>query len=88
METESELHENIELTFSYQGEDLLWRGDIEVTEEIERGDYDTPDYSEVTCKVVSTETLERWNEEANDWEAVEVTPSIIWEIELNYERTL
>lgn len=88
MEHESELHENIELTFSYEGEDLIWNGDIEITEEIDRGDHDTPDYSAVTCKVVNTEALERWNEEANEWETVEVTPSIIWEIEMAYERTL
>lgn len=88
METESELHENVELTFSYEGEDLLWKGDIEVTEEIYRGNHDTPDYSEVTCKVVNTEALERYNEDTDEWESVEVTASIVWEIEMAYERTL
>lgn len=86
MEYESELHENIELTFSYEGEDLIWSGDIEITEEIDRGDNDTPDYAETTYKVVRTNSLQRYNEDTGDWEDVEVTPSIIWEIELNLEK--
>lgn len=86
MQTESELHENIELTFTYEGEDLIWNGDIEVTEQIDRGDHDTPDYVETTYNVVRTNFLQRYNEDTGDWEDVEVTPSIIWEIELNLEK--
>ena len=86
MEYESELHENIELTFSYEGEDLIWNGDVEITEEIDRGDNDTPDYSEITYKVIRTNSLQRYNEDSADWEDVEVTPSIIWEIELNLDN--
>lgn len=86
MEYESELHENIELTFSYEGEDLIWNGDVEITEEIDRGDNDTPDYSETTYNVVRTNSLQRYNEDSGDWEDVEVTPSIIWEIELNLDK--
>lgn len=86
METESELHENIELTFTYEGEDLIWNGDIEVTEQIDRGDYDSPDYVETTYNVVRTNFLQRYNEDSGDYEDVEVTPSIIWEIELNLDK--
>jgi hypothetical protein len=88
METNSEVHENIEMSFTYEGEHLIWSGDIEVIEEIDRGDHDTPDYSEVVCKVISTTKLERYNEDSNEWDDVEVTPSIIFEVELAYERTL
>jgi hypothetical protein len=88
MEKESELHENVELTFSYEGEDLVWSGDIEVIEETDLGFGMVPDYSEVVCKVISTTKLERYNEDSNEWDDVEVTPSIIFEVELAYERTL
>lgn len=88
MEHDSELHENIELTFTYEGEDLVWLGDIEVTEEHDRGDYDTPDYSDIEAKVIKTESLQRYNEDTGDWEDVEVTPSILNEVELIYERGL
>lgn len=86
METNSEVHENIEMSFTYEGEHLIWSGDIEVTEEIDRGDYDTPDYSEVTYNVIRTNSLQRYNEDTGDWGDVEVTPSIIWEIELNLDK--
>ena len=86
METNSEVHENVEMSFTYEGEDLIWNGDIEVTEEIYRGDYDTPDYSEVTYNVIRTNSLQRYNEDTGDWGDVEVTPSIIWEIELNLDK--
>lgn len=88
MEYETEVHENIELTFSYEGEDLIWNGDIEVTEEIDRGDNDTPDYVETTYNVVRTNSLQRYNEDSGDWEDVEVTPSILFEVELQFERGL
>ena len=85
---DSEVHENIELTITYEGEDLLWRGDIEVTEEIEKGDYDTPDYSEVYARIYRTTSLQRYNESTGDWEDVEMDSSIMQEIQWQYEKTL
>lgn len=88
MEYESEVHENVELTFTYEGEDLIWRGDIEVSGHSDPGDLWTAPYADQFVEVIKTETLERYNEETDEWEAVEVTASIILEIEMAYERTL
>jgi hypothetical protein len=88
MEHESELHENVELTFSYEGEDLVWNGDIEVSGHLDPGDHCTAPYADQFIEVIKTDSLQRYNEDTGDWEDVEVTPSILNEIEMAYERTL
>jgi hypothetical protein len=88
MEHNTELHENAEVVFEYDGEDLVWIGDIEVIEEIEKGDYDTPDYSEVYARIYRTTSLQRYNESTGDWEDVEMDSSIMQEIQWQYEKTL
>ena len=85
---EHEVHENQEVTITYEGEDLLWVGDVEVNSSYDPGDRWTPPYGEVEVIVTRTESLQRYNEDTDDWEDVEVTSSIIWEIELAFERTL
>ena len=85
---DSELHENIELTFTYEGEDLIWVGDIQVSGHSDPGDYYTAPYADQFVEVIKTDSLQRYNEDTDEWEDVEVTPSILSEVEIAYERTL
>lgn len=88
MQHESEVHENQEVTFTYEGEELIWVGDVEVITSHDPGDRWTPPYTEVEVKVINTESLERYNVHTDEWEEVEVTPSILIEIEFEFERGL
>jgi hypothetical protein len=88
MTREHEVHENQEVTITYEGEDLLWIGDVEVNASYDPGDRWTPSYSEVEVTVLKTESLQRYNEDTDDWEDVEVTTDILISIEREFIRGL
>jgi hypothetical protein len=83
-----EMNEDQELVFTYKGEDLVWNGDIEVNEHSDPGDYWTPPYAECDVRVTKTNFVQRFNENTDEWEDVEVTSDILLKVELEFEKTL
>lgn len=83
-----EFYEDQELVITYEGEDLVWNGDLEVNQESDPGDYWTAPYSDLDVRVTKTNFLQRYNDESDEWEDVEVTPSILMKVEFEFEKTL
>ena len=88
MKTESELHENQEVWITVDGEDLLWIGDLTADWTYDTGDMWTAPYTDLEVRVSKTDTLQRFNEDADVWEDVEVTQEIIYQVEETFRRTL
>jgi hypothetical protein len=83
-----EFYEDQEFVFTYEGEDLVFRGDFEVNEHSDPGDSCTPPYGECDVQVTRVEFLQRYNDDTDEWEDVEPVPSIIIKIEHEFEKTL
>jgi hypothetical protein len=83
-----EIYYDQELTFSYEGEDLVWNGDIEVSGHSDPGDHCTAPYADQFIEVIKTNFIERYNEDTDQWEKVKPTPSILMKVELEFEKTL
>lgn len=83
-----EIYYDQELTFTYEGEDMVWNGDIQVDGSSDPGDQWTPPYSELFVEVIKTNFIERYNDQTDTWERLKPTPSMLMRVEVEFEKTL
>lgn len=83
-----EIFQDQEFVFTYEGQDLVFRGDFEVNEHYDPGDSITAPYGDCDVQVTRIEFIQRYNDDTDEWENVEVTPSILIKIEHEFEKTL
>jgi hypothetical protein len=77
-----------EVTFTYEGEELVWNGDYNVHSWGENPDYDYPGDCEVEIEILHTDRIEVWSDHKNGWVNVDPTPSILCELEWAIEKSL
>ena len=85
---ESEMHLDQEVLFTYEGYEYCWTGDYEVKQCGEEADWDYCGDSEIEVEIDTTKSITKFNEETNDWDEVETTNSLIFEVVLEIERNL
>ena len=85
---DSEMHLDQEVLFTYEGEEYCWTGDYEIKQCGEEADWDYCGDSEVEVEIDTTKSITKFNEETNDWDDVDPTNSLIFEVVLEIERNL
>jgi hypothetical protein len=77
-----------EVAFTYEGEEMLWNGDYNIHSWGENPDYDYPGDCETEIEILSTDRLEKWSEETQEWVPVDEKPSILMAVEWEIEKSL
>ena len=85
---DSTLYTDEQIEFTYEGNDYRWAGDYEVREWGETSSYNYCGDSDQEVKVIRTQELVKYNEDADDWDHVYASGSILAKIENEIESTL
>jgi len=79
---------NQEVTFTYDGEEMVWFGNYQIRQFGEQSDDDYPGCQDTEIEILETDKIEKLSEESENWVLVDEKPSILLAVEWEIEKSL